>query len=66
MVNDRLIKVEKELEVLRKIFDRHEGRQNKRHLQRLTKGAAFFQNLCIFYSNELKNALNDEIAAVEA
>ena len=32
----------------------------------LTKGAAFLQNLCIFDPNELKKALDDEIAAVEA
>ena len=32
----------------------------------LNKGVAFFQNLCSFDPRELKEALNDEIKAVEA
>ena len=66
VVNDRLLKVEKDLDVLRKIFGRHDEQQQKNKRQMLNKGAAFFQNMCSFDPKELKEALNDEIKSVEA
>ena len=66
VVNDRLLKVNKDLDVLRKIFSRHDEQLQKGKQQMLNKGAAFFQNLCSFDPNKLKQKLDEEIAAVKA
>ncbi len=54
MVNVNVMKVDKDLDVLRKMFARHDERQGKAKQQKLIKGAAFFQNLCTFDSREMK------------
>jgi hypothetical protein len=41
-VNDRLLKVDKDFDVIRKMFTRHDERQGKAKQQKLAKGAAFF------------------------
>jgi hypothetical protein len=41
-VNDRLFKVDKDLDVISKMFARHDERQGKAKQQKLAKGAAFF------------------------
>ena len=48
------------------MFAQHDERQGKAKMQKLVKGAAFFQNLCKFYPNDMKKKLADEIAAIEA
>ena len=66
VVNDRLLKVDKDLDFIKKTFTRHDERQQKAKRDKLTQGVDFFQNLCIFDPAQLKKAIDDEIAAVEA
>jgi hypothetical protein len=56
-VNDRLFKVERDLNVVRKIFVRDNERQGKAKQQKLARYAAFFHKLCTFDSKELKKRL---------
>ncbi len=42
VVDDRLLKVDRDLDFIRNIFARHDERQGKGKRQKLTKGVAFF------------------------
>ncbi len=59
------MKVEKDLNVIRKIYDWHNEYQQKGKRRMLAKGVTFFQLLCIFDPNVMKKALDDEIVNVE-
>ncbi len=48
------------------MFASHDERQGKSKQQKLSKGAAYFQNMCSFDAKELKKALDEEIAGIEA
>jgi len=65
-VNERLLKVDKDLDFLRKLFSRYDERQQKAKRDKLSKGVDFFNYLCKFYQAKLKKAIDDEIAAVKA
>ena len=41
-VNNRLLKVDKDFDVIRKMFARHDEKQGKAKQQKLVKGAAFY------------------------
>ena len=60
------MKVDKDLDFLRKMFACHDEQQQKGKRKMLAKGAAFLQNLCIFDPNDLQKALDEEIAMIEA
>ena len=42
VVNDRIMKVDKDLDFIRKMFGRHDKKQGKAKIKKLTKGAAYF------------------------
>ena len=42
VVNDRILKVDKDLDFMRKMFGRHDEKQGKAKKQKLAKGAAYF------------------------
>ena len=65
-MNDRLLKVDKDLNFIRKLFGRHNERQQKTKREKLSKGVDFFHNLCTFDPAKLKKEIDDEIVAVEA
>ena len=65
-MNDRLLKVDKDLDFIRKLFARHDERQGKAKRDKLAKGLAFLQSLCTFDPYELKKTIEEEIAAIEA
>ena len=49
-VNDRLLKVDRDLDVIRNMLVRDKERQGKAKQQKLANGATFFQKLCTFDS----------------
>ena len=65
-MNDKLLKVDKDLDFIRKIFGGYYERQQKAKRNKLSKGVDFFHNLCTFDPAKLKKAIYDEIEAVEA
>jgi hypothetical protein len=42
VVNDRIMKVDKDLDFIRKMFGRHDKKQGNAKMKKLTKGAAYF------------------------